>query len=176
MNLAESVWEHALPILRDELSTATYCSYIEDLKVVDIKDRLLILETDEEFVKKMLTDRYAPAIENALYQVGGRDYKIKVILSGEIEETQKSGEDDAASFINPKYTFDSFIIGSSNKFAHAAAVAWPRTPESATTPSSSTETWVWERLTCCTRLATPSRRASRLQTSCTSPAKSSPTS
>ena len=128
MNLAESVWERALPILRDELSTATYCSYIEDLKVVDIKDRLLILETDEEFVKKMLTDRYAPTIENALYQAGGREYKIKVLMNGEITETPKAGEEDAASSINPKYTFDSFIIGSSNKFAHAAAVAVAQNP------------------------------------------------
>jgi chromosomal replication initiator protein len=128
MNLAESVWESTLPILKEELSTATYCSYIEDLKVVDLRDRLLILETDEEFVKKMLTDRYAQTIEDALYRAGGREYKIKVVMPGEMEVPSARQEDETSTSINPKYTFDTFIIGSSNKFAHAAAVAVAQNP------------------------------------------------
>lgn len=128
MNLAESVWEKTLPLLKDELSTATYLSYIEDLKVVDLKDRLFILETNEEFVKKTLIDRYAPTIENALYRAGGRDYRIKVVMPGEMEGSAVRQEDDSSASINPKYTFDTFIIGSSNKFAHAAAVAVAQNP------------------------------------------------
>lgn len=128
MNLAESVWKKTLPLLKDELSTATYLSYIEDLKVVDLKDRLFILETNEEFVKKTLIDRYAPTIENALYRAGGRDYRIKVVMPGEMEGSAVRQEDDSSASINPKYTFDTFIIGSSNKFAHAAAVAVAQNP------------------------------------------------
>jgi len=128
MNLAESVWESTLPILREELSTATYCSYIEDLRVVDLRDRLLILETDEDFVKKMLTDRYAQTIEDALYRAGGREYKIKVVMPGEMDVPSARPDEDSSTSINPKYTFDTFIIGSSNKFAHAAAVAVAQNP------------------------------------------------
>ncbi len=129
MNLAESVWQSTLPILKDELSTATYCSYIEDLKVIDLRDRLLILETDEEFVKKMLTDRYTSTIEDALYRAGGRKYAIRVIMPGDMEYIAANSQDDElSSSINRKYTFDTFIIGSSNKFAHAAAVAVAQNP------------------------------------------------
>lgn len=128
MNLAESVWEKTLPILKDELSTATYLSYIEDLKVVDLKDRLLILETNEEFVQKTLIDRYTQTIEDALYRAGGREFRIKVVMPGEMAPSAARQEDDSSASINPKYTFDTFIIGSSNKFAHAAAVAVAQNP------------------------------------------------
>ncbi len=128
MNLAESVWGKTLPILKDELSTATYLSYIEDLKVVDLKDRLLILETNEEFVQKTLIDRYTQTIEDALYRAGGREFRIKVVMPGEMEPPTARQENDSSASINPKYTFDTFIIGSSNKFAHAAAVAVAQNP------------------------------------------------
>ncbi len=128
MNLAESVWGKTLPILKDELSTATYLSYIEDLKVVDLKDRLLILETNEEFVQKTLIDRYTQTIEDALYRAGGREFRIKVVMPGEMEPPTARQENDSSASINPKYTFDTFIIGSSNKFAHAAAVAVGQNP------------------------------------------------
>jgi chromosomal replication initiator protein len=56
--------------------------------------------------------------------------------------------------LNPKYTFDTFVIGSSNRFAHAAAVAVAEAPAKATTRCSSTATPGWARPTCCTRSAT----------------------
>ena len=51
--------------------------------------------------------------------------------------------------VNPRYTFDAFVIGTSNRFAHAAALAWPRRRPGRTTRCSSTATPAWARPTCC---------------------------
>lgn len=96
-----------------------------------------------DFTKGILESRYKDLIVNALKLLTSKKYNIDFIVTTEekIEETNKKIEksnivvnDEMSTMLNPKYTFDSFVIGNSNRFAHAASLAVAEAPAKAYNP------------------------------------------
>ena len=100
----------------------------------------LIILVPNDFTKGILEDRYLNLIESSINQLSLKKYKIKFVLDEkyieDLEEEPKSLNLTQKNYpnLNPKYTFDTFVIGNSNRFAHAACVAVAESPARAYNP------------------------------------------
>lgn len=142
----EEIWSEALNIIKGELTEVSFNTWVKTLepgKIVN-KNFYLIVQTD--FYKDILMNRYAALIQNAIEQVTSIFYDIKFIVPGEeaslnegsnknrINNRPVEQESFNTSTLNPKYIFEEFVIGNSNRFAHAASLAVAESPAKAYNP------------------------------------------
>ena len=126
----KELWERAQAAIKEGMSPLTYRTLIEtNLSPVSLEDDTLILEIAMEPVKGAMGP-YMHLIEQSLTKTAGRPVAAEVLTRAEIDRREKEGdslERRAVSLI-PKYTFDTFVVGSGNRFAHAASVAVAENP------------------------------------------------
>ena len=125
-----TVWAKCLNILKNELQETVYNTYILELKPVDFTDEALIFEVSQKFYIDTIEANYYPLIRNAVTEVTGKSYRLHFYLTGEYnrKEEKPSQRVPFDSHLNPRYTFDSFVVGDSNRFACAAAKAVAKKP------------------------------------------------
>src|SRR4030042_2388595 len=113
-------WTAILEKLKGKLHPHTFNKLSRAAFQIECSANHLIIGVTSEELKKELTHNYAPFIENALTESHLNEYTLSyVIANGD----GKSALHKMSNFINPLYTFDNFIIGSSNSTAHAACEA-----------------------------------------------------
>lgn len=136
----ELIWERALKHLKVSVSTIAYSTYIEQLKPVDLIGSKLILSTKSELFASEVASRLVDKIREALKLVGTGVTDIKLYVEGSTEDyLARKGvapvqSDIDSTPINPKYTFDTFVIGSSNRYLYAAAKAVAENPADSYNP------------------------------------------
>jgi chromosomal replication initiator protein len=105
---------------------------------VKYSENTLLLQVESDFNKNILTSHYMPLIQNAFGQVMGTPCEVEILtkeeISGALNKPKPSGGEAPQFLLNPKYTFDSFVIGNSNRFAHAACLAVAEAPAKAYNP------------------------------------------
>ena len=108
------------------------------IEPLTIKDDTIILCVLNDFTKGILESRYTNLVANAIKEVSSKTYNIKFIMESEIDnyidKSEKDSEFQSTPMLNPKYTFDTFVIGNSNRFAHAASLAVAEAPAQAYNP------------------------------------------
>lgn len=119
MNSAQSVWSMAVPILAERLTPITMNAWFDDLVPVSFKDDVLILNTPNDLKKEILESRFLKDIKDAFCDL--LSCQIDVIINSDEQIDVPETEDEQTLNISDDYTFEQFIVGSSNKFAHAAA-------------------------------------------------------
>ena len=125
----DQIWSQALPFIQEEVAIGSFRGFIADLKPVAMRGNTLILETPSEFNRGLLRDRYTGIVMNAVKQVNGGNGMVEFIIPSERDEfSRETMSELPAITLNPRYTFDNFVIGSSNRFAHAAANAVAKNP------------------------------------------------
>lgn len=134
-----NIWNEALSFIESEISAASFNTWIKTLKPIKLDGNNFILETNNSFFKDLINKRYRSLIENIINQISNFNYNIKIISSDEINSISNSKEDildplDLESAINSKYTFETFVVGKSNNFAHAASLAVAEAPGTAYNP------------------------------------------
>lgn len=136
----ELIWERALKHLKVSVSTIAYSTYIEQLKPVDLIGSKLILSTKSELFASEVARRLVDKIREALKLVGTGVTDIKLYVEGSTEDyLARKGvapvqSDIDSTTINPKYTFDTFVVGSSNRYLYAAAKAVAENPADSYNP------------------------------------------
>ena len=135
------IWEKTKALLREELADVSYKTWIDQpLKPVYATDDKLALEVISEFTEKTVRARYMLMITEAVGQVVGHEMTIELMSVGDRiawQEKQKKEEQSSlqgVNMFNPKSTFDTFVVGSSNRFAHAASLAVAEAPGVAYNP------------------------------------------
>ena len=123
------IWEYAINGLKEDLRPNIFESYIRILKPVSIKNDTFYLQVDEDFKKKILETKYAVLIANHLkVKTDNKIYKVDFLLPEDIiNEIDTPLNEDGPNLLD-KYTFDTFVVGSSNHFAYAASLAVAETP------------------------------------------------
>ena len=129
----------AKELLKGEVTGISYNTWIKDLEIASIDNNEIVLLAQNPVHLDMLESRYLDLIQNTFRFITNVDYNIKMVL----EDDKKSGEEVVIkdlpttysnSNLNPKYTFDSFVVGDNNRFAHAAALAVAEAPAKAYNP------------------------------------------
>jgi len=136
----EIIWERALKQLKVSVSTIAYATYIEQLKPIDIVGSKLILSTKSELFASEVAKRLIDKIREALAMSGSGVTDIKLYVEGSNEDylarkgvALPDSEIDSTP-INPKYTFDTFVVGPSNRYLYAAAKAVAENPSDSYNP------------------------------------------
>ncbi|MEN6508537.1 MAG: chromosomal replication initiator protein DnaA [Smithella sp.] len=141
----ESVWDKATKIIQDKVSKQNFDTWIKPIKIMAMEDKCIQLAVPNKFFKDWLMDNYLSMIKNTLHNVIGINVDIDFILSRDKEkkpeaavlpfeqDRNQAGNSHAnrnknISFLNGNYTFDRFVVGPSNQFAHAASIAVAKQP------------------------------------------------
>ena len=122
MNSASYVWEKVLNILSEDLTTTAINTWFSDCQAVELSDKRLYLHTPSVMKKGIIETRYTGSINSALRELFSGDFDVIILDDDGFRAlTEASAETDYSS-IN-EYTFERFVVGNTNKFAHAAALA-----------------------------------------------------
>ena len=145
----ELLWSKLLSQIKEELSTLSYSTWFADTQLYKLDNGKAYIIVPMPLHKRHLVDNYSDIIIAKLNDITGSNYELCLLLKEEIEDidekiTQSDDEkvldnvmdnnDNVNNNLNKKYTFDSFIVGNSNKFAHAAALSVAENPGSMYNP------------------------------------------
>ena len=144
---AETIWLQARESIRESLSTSAYEIWFENTEAEGMEeDNTFLLSVPNDFAKNRIESRFLPLIEESLQEVVGEEVPVRVVVSPPVDKAPDQTprrparpmieivEPPVLGDLNPKYTFESFVIGSSNRFAHAAALAVAEAPAQAYNP------------------------------------------
>lgn len=141
MESFEILWKTTLPEIEKTISSISYDTYIVNLKPVDIIGNRIILCTESSLFASHINSKLKDKITDALVRVDQGVDEFSVVVAKDRDEYLKKIEEDAGgsldnagSPINPKFTFDSFVVGASNEFSYHAAKAVAENPGDAYNP------------------------------------------
>lgn len=130
---AETLWKEALSEIADNINQVGFNVYIKDITPVFIENNTITLAVSMNINKNMIEKRYVDVITSALSHAAGYPMSFNIVVSQEPETLIKKEEPEKASTdvfktLNPKFTFDTFVIGESNEYAHAASLRTAKEP------------------------------------------------
>ncbi|HHY15583.1 MAG TPA: chromosomal replication initiator protein DnaA [Firmicutes bacterium] len=157
LNQLYLVWDEVLAIMAGELAAPSFDAWLKNSRPVQLEGSILYVEFPNEFTKDWVEARYTNPLHKTLRQVVNRDWDIRFVIprgvkplaaTPSIPEPQhnrnqmgttvpESAPQEAvpeSSVLNRRYTFDSFVVGNSNRFAHAASLAVAEGPAKAYNP------------------------------------------
>jgi len=146
---ADQIWQAALGELQLQMTRPTFDTWLKNTRAISYEDGTLIVGVHSAYAKDWLENRLLSIIKRALVSIVGRTVEARFVL-----DVKTIGEDDpqpllqssvpqpevataknpSSMMLNPRYTFDTFVIGSSNRLAHAAALAVAENPAEAYNP------------------------------------------
>jgi chromosomal replication initiator protein len=148
----ENLWNEVSGRLQGALNETTYRTWFGEVEGADLGDDAVVLEVPNDFTREWIEEKYLGLVRAIVQDVTGgerrvhltvRDDRAEPVAAGaEAQPSRAAGPSSpatatragAGSALNPKYTFDLFVIGSSNRFAHAAALAVAEAPAQAYNP------------------------------------------
>ncbi|WHH57248.1 chromosomal replication initiator protein DnaA [Petroclostridium sp. X23] len=149
-NYLTEIWNKTQNMIKSEITEVGFNTWIKTIVPISISDREITLGVPNDFNKNIIMGRYYPLIQNALTAAASKEYNIIVTIIGENDDkknndnndnsinnpiiTEKIQPDEPNNPLNPKYTFDTFVVGNSNRFAHAASLAVAESPAKAYNP------------------------------------------
>lgn len=133
------LWDNFLEEIKKEVTSLSYETWFKDTKLYEFKDGKAIIIVPMPIHKKHLSDNYMTLITETFNSISGSNFEIEFLLKDEIENKKENLElnkvevgvpfnDPILSNLNIDYTFETFIVGNSNKFAHAASLSVAENP------------------------------------------------
>lgn len=143
---ANELWQQVLSVLQTKLSKPSFDTWLKSTKAAVFTDSLIVICAPNNFAKEWLETRYAKMIGTAVHDTLGKHVQVQFTIeeivpsapSQPVPAVQPAKpvanlHEDSFS-LNPKYTFDTFVIGAGNRFAHAASLAVAEAPAKAYNP------------------------------------------
>lgn len=143
------LWEKTLNIIKGEMSEVSFNTWIKSCEPISISSHEIKISVPNSFTQDILEKRYKDLVVNSIEAACSKLYKVEFLIESELQEAEEEVEikkikvrnqasitvnDEMSCTLNPKYTFDSFVIGNSNRFAHAASLAVAEAPAKAYNP------------------------------------------
>ena len=117
------VWAKVLTHMENLLSTTVISTWFDDAEVVELTENKLVLYSPSEFRKNIIETRCVGHIQDAMKELFDMNVEVQVLSGEEVEAYKQKGRTPQFIEYNPQFTFDRFVVGPSNRFAHAAAIA-----------------------------------------------------
>ena len=148
MNIVQEKWPEIIEHLRieHELSNVSFTTWIQPLKVYDVIDNTVFILVNMNASVEYIEKKYLLPLKVCIAEITGTEFEVMFISEDDdkldeiqnmaIEASQKKKTKSAAekAGLNPKYTFDTFVVGGNNNFAHAASLAVAESPGEVYTP------------------------------------------
>lgn len=149
---AGELWQKALSLLEQTLSRPSFETWFKATKPVSLEGNILVVSVPNDFSREWLESRYVGIINETLSAIMRSKIGVKFVIPQVAEEQFEAADKDSRrkesngrtdrdltddytpSALNPKYTFETFVIGAGNRFAHAAALAVAEAPAKAYNP------------------------------------------
>ncbi|WP_077215232.1 chromosomal replication initiator protein DnaA [Bacillus dakarensis] len=145
-NIAD-LWNNALASIEKKISKPSFDTWLKSTQAHSLQRDTLTVTAPNEFARDWLEERYSELISGILYEITGEELGVKFIIPQNQNEEDinlpnppkkltKTDEQPEfpSTMLNPKNTFDTFVIGSGNRFAHAASLAVAEAPAKAYNP------------------------------------------
>lgn len=122
------VWAKVLAYMDNRLGPQVVASWFDNTDLVELNEERLVLHAPSPFCKEMILRRCKEYIDDALKEIFDTKLELVVLTDEEMESYEKKNEDKSVPAFNPQYTFSTFVVGSSNRFAYSAAVGVAKEP------------------------------------------------
>ncbi|MFD2209444.1 chromosomal replication initiator protein DnaA [Virgibacillus halophilus] len=146
MENIDELWAIALEKIQEKVSKPSFDTWLKNTQAATLEGKTLVISAPNEFARDWLEEQYTQLIADIVEEITGSKLTIKFIIPDSqaesehikpVEKKEKPAEDIQElqkTMLNPKYVFDSFVIGSGNRFAHAASLAVAEAPAKAYNP------------------------------------------
>jgi chromosomal replication initiator protein len=134
----DNIWTESLSLIEQRVGLNIFEHWFAPIKLIQIKDQSAVIEIPNRFFKEWIEDYYPTLLGEVLEKTAGQPLGIRYKIAekedralkrmGAMLENRKSRLASKGIYLNPKYTFDSFVTGASNQFAHAASKAVAESP------------------------------------------------
>lgn len=130
LNDLNEIWDSVLRQMAEEISAVSFETWIKSAEPVEIRGNEIVLSVGNSLNKQMLMTKFRSMIESCIELETGRTFEINVVVN---EDAAPKAEDvfspeDAASSLNPRYSFENFVVGGNNNLAYAAALGVAESP------------------------------------------------
>lgn len=127
----------AKELLKTEVTGISYSTWISNIEIFSVDDTTITIMAQNIVHKDMLESRYLSLLKNTFSFITHKNYDVKIICEEDMPKAEAPvipTNTPNSSNLNPKYTFNSFVVGNNNSFAHAAALAVAEAPATAYNP------------------------------------------
>ena len=141
------IFAEAKELIREEMSELSFKTWILPLEISSINDNNIIILAKDQFKKEAVETRYADLITNAFNIILQKNCILTVVLKDDLQTKDETNlnynsisqnysfnTNYSNTFLNKNYSFDTFVVGDNNRFAHAAALAVAESPAVAYNP------------------------------------------
>ncbi len=131
----EQIWSASLTYIKNEINSAVgFNTYIKDIIPLSFDGTNFVVGVSTSICKNMIDIRYTDIIEKCISRITASEVKLNIVLKDEYkepeikEEIKQEIKNNASSGLNPRYTFDNFVVGTSNEYATAIAMSTAKYP------------------------------------------------
>ena len=128
------VWAKVLIHMEERLGAVTVSSWFDDAEVVELNDEHLIIFSPSDFRREIIIRRCTEYIQDALREIFNSNAKVIVFNEEQLAQHRTGGKKSASLEFAPQFSFENFVVGPSNRFAHGAAIAVANAPGSIYNP------------------------------------------
>jgi chromosomal replication initiator protein len=126
----KALWDTVLPLLTDDLTKVAVDTWFKEVEPVELDGNRFVITTPSEFKANMIRTRYLPSLKKVLFELFATDIDVTILNADELKKFQSETDTSNQNVLmgSEEYTFDRFVVGSSNRFAYNAAKAVAHAP------------------------------------------------
>ena len=128
MNSVRDIWNEVIRVLSQSITPTAIDTWFSDCEPVEVEDCRMVIHTSSDFKRSIIVNRFSETIEGILSDLFSCEFDLTVLAGDELNEYETNKREGSSLPEMAGYTFDRFIVGNSNKFAHAAAIAVSENP------------------------------------------------
>jgi len=123
LNSINDIWKQILDMLGTKLTPVAVSTWFADCEAIEIQDSRFVLFTPSPLKKGVIESRFLETLKEILYEIFACEFEIMILGEEELKAFRDGRKKDDSQIDSEEFTFERFVVGNSNKFAHAASMA-----------------------------------------------------